>query len=91
MKTKILDAIQKFRAAWKTLSAATIVNCFHTSGTVPNAKVTLIWWITGNICAKIKWEVALDDFTGVDNDATVEDLREDETVSEIWQWCDTRG
>jgi hypothetical protein len=39
----ILEAIQMFSAAWKTLSAATIVNCFHTSGTVPNAKLTLIW------------------------------------------------
>jgi hypothetical protein len=31
----ILEAIQMFSAAWKTLSAATIVNCFHNAGIVP--------------------------------------------------------
>jgi hypothetical protein len=34
-KINILEAIHIFSAAWKTLSAATVVNCFHRARIVP--------------------------------------------------------
>jgi hypothetical protein len=34
VNTNIQKAIQMFSEAWKTLSAAAIVNCFHKAGTV---------------------------------------------------------
>jgi hypothetical protein len=80
-----------FSAAWKTLSVATIVNCFHKAGNVPrneceresgiDADMVNNWQ---HLCQKLDVEVALDDFIGVDNDATVvQELTEDEILSEI--------
>jgi hypothetical protein len=87
----ILEAIQMFSAAWKTLIAATIVNCFHKAGIVPqnecesesgiDADMVNNWQ---HLCQKLDVEVALDDFIGVDNDViVVQELKEDEILSEM--------
>jgi hypothetical protein len=84
----ILETIQMFSAAWKILSAATIMNCFHRVGIVPqlecksesesDANMVNNWQ---HLYQKLDVEVAFDDFTGVDNDAiVVQEFTKDEIV-----------
>jgi hypothetical protein len=67
----IVEALQMFSVAWKTLNASTIVNCFHKARIVPqdkcksetesesDADMVNNWQ---HLCQKLDVEVALDDF-----------------------------
>jgi hypothetical protein len=54
-----MDAVQMFNADWKTLSAATVVNCPHKTGTAPpdydasksGSESGIVWCKIGDICA----------------------------------------